>query len=306
MTKPILEVDKEPSTTHIPVPIPIPCEEKADTNEGNKDVKDATNVETKKTVDSDTQTEFDDVSHIETNSVLCSFIDRFPSIWNSILLNKVYYITLSICLGVFAWYDDSTSFLYAFHKTVSSYMLVTFWGWYIHYISHYCNISELYKYYRNTHSLKFDMKHTFDYIVYNVYYYMCDFHHIVHHDSSVNKTLQNRTIEFLTNIWFQGILFFFVAIILGIYSSINWNIVILWAMVYTTTHNINFEYVKPLCHQQHHKNERTNYGIDTIDVIMGTKYDISCLEDFNHMSLNVFCFTICILYASKKLTAKAV
>ena len=44
--------------------------------------------------------------------------------------------------------------------------------------------------------------------------------------------------------------------------------------------------------KDHHKQKNTNYGIDLMDIIIGTKYDWNDLEDYNHYSINAIILTL--------------
>ena len=63
-----------------------------------------------------------------------------------------------------------------------------------------------------------------------------------------------------------------------------------------TIHLINYRIVDPNPHQEHHLNCNTNYGIDTLDIIFNTKYNIKDVENFNHGTINVLIIMLVIIF----------
>ena len=76
-------------------------------------------------------------------------------------------------------------------------------------------------------------------------------------------------------------------------------IVIIWAFLYATVHNINFSFTKPTTHRDHHLNCHTNYGLDVYDILFGTKYDWNDLENYNHAAINMIIITAITYYFTK-------
>ena len=77
----------------------------------------------------------------------------------------------------------------------------------------------------------------------------------------------------------------------------------LWALFYATVHNINYRIIEPIEHENHHKDEKTNYGIDIVDIILNSKYNTKhksnipiTIEDHNHAAINIVIITILILW----------
>jgi sterol desaturase/sphingolipid hydroxylase (fatty acid hydroxylase superfamily) len=83
------------------------------------------------------------------------------------------------------------------------------------------------------------------------------------------------------------------------FNLIDNRIILLWALFYATVHNINYNIVSPQTHRQHHVNDKTNYGIDIWDIIMGTKFDYDTIETHNHASINLLLITALILFFTK-------
>jgi hypothetical protein len=117
-----------------------------------------------------------------------------------------------------------------------------------------------------------------------------DFHDITHHDTSINKQAVNIIYELLNNIFMQGL--GFVLLI----KMIDTRVFILWAFMYATIHNINYLFIKPTTHSDHHINSHTNYGIDYCDILFNTKYDWNDIETHNHGAINLLVITYIIMY----------
>jgi sterol desaturase/sphingolipid hydroxylase (fatty acid hydroxylase superfamily) len=78
-------------------------------------------------------------------------------------------------------------------------------------------------------------------------------------------------------------------------SKLNKHVILLWAFLYASVHNINYLYVKPQTHENHHKNEYSSYGLDIWDIALGTNIDTK-IEDYNHMAINLILLTLVITY----------
>ena len=73
--------------------------------------------------------------------------------------------------------------------------------------------------------------------------------------------------------------------------------IVLWGILYTTVHNINYNIVPSSVHIKHHLDKNTNYGIDIWDIIFQTKYnnDPTDIENINHYTINLFICTACVI-----------
>lgn len=206
---------------------------------------------------------------------------------DSITKNKWFYITLFLCFSVFKLEDiislnKSTSyFRFAF-----SFIFILIFGHIIHRLSHNVNFTEVY----NTHK-KGNLNNHVDFILTK----MCsllDFHRITHHDSDINKKPINIFYEFMNNFLTQGGIL--VLFIWFCNRFIDMRVILLWALMYATAHNINYMFIKPTVHRDHHLHEDTNYGLDIADIIFDTKYNLNDIEDHNHISINLIIITLII------------
>mgnify|MGYP004038235683 FL=1 len=120
-----------------------------------------------------------------------------------------------------------------------------------------------------------------------------DFHSKIHHDSHINKHLKNQILEGLNNFIVQGTF----PILLGkLYHSIDYRIFLFWGLLYSTIHIINYSFIEPTVHKDHHKKPNSNYGFDIFDIFVGSKYNWNDIEMHNHYSFNVI-FLCMILYS---------
>ena len=140
-------------------------------------------------------------------------------------------------------------------------------------------------------------------IVENFIYYTCDFHDKIHHDTSVNKEPMNLIIEFIQNFLMEGgfliLLSYWSNFSIGINKfkfKFNRAVLLLWGLLYATVHNINYIILGCDQHVKHHINPKTNYGIDVLDILFDTKYDIYNIENINHGAINVVVITLIIYY----------
>jgi len=72
----------------------------------------------------------------------------------------------------------------------------------------------------------------------------------------------------------------------------DWRMFMLWGLFYASFHIINYTFVEPTVHSDHHLNIYSNYGIDIFDILMGTKHDWSDIEDYNHYSINMVLISV--------------
>lgn len=228
----------------------------------------------------------------EKNTYIRGLIKRIPNIRNSIVLNKWFFSLIILIIIYWSYietiksnnlnfykttYITSITYILHFYWLFTCLIITAMWGWYAHYLSHHISCND---YLETLHIPKNGFLHF-------IATYVYDFHDIIHHNSAINKKWINLLIEFISNFWYEGIFYVFILWIFNLHHLIYIKIPLLWGLTYASSHCINYTILEPLCHVQHHKNPYTNFGLDTIDVIMNTKYDIDCLEDFNHTGFNM-------------------
>ena len=212
----------------------------------------------------------------------------------SIIKNKWFYLTIFICFFIFRHYGVTLSSSSSSYITFAfSFIFILAMGHITHRLSHNLHFLDIY----NRHK-KSNMNSHVDTILTKVFT-LLDFHRITHHDTSINKEPANICYEFLNNFLTQGGM---LIIFVWIYNRfIDTRVVLLWALMYATAHNINYLFIKPTVHRDHHLHEDMNFGLDIADIVFDTKYDLNDVEDHNHMSINLILITIVIAYFTHRL-----
>lgn len=214
------------------------------------------------------------------------------AIWQSVKQNYIFYIAFLFSIYAFTkcHYNKSNFFLSLF-----SIFFITFYGYLVHFLSHSLGtkVSEIYKTYDNI----FTRNKYLNWFALKMINFG-EFHAKTHHDSDINKSKKNIALEFINNIVSQGGLLILIKYFL---SFVDNRVILLWALFYATVHNINYNILSPLTHKQHHMNDKTNYGIDIWDIIVGSKYDWNTIETHNHGAINLCVIAAVIVYCSNKL-----
>jgi hypothetical protein len=213
------------------------------------------------------------------------------AIVQSVKQNYIFYLAVLISLFAFTkcHYKQSNFILCVF-----SFGFITFYGYFIHLISHYMGtkVSDLYKTYDNI----FTRNKYLNWIAIKTIEFG-EFHAKTHHDTEINKSKKNIALEFINNVVSQGGLLIIIKYFLKFVDN---RVILLWAFFYASVHNINYNMVSPLVHRQHHMNDKTNYGIDIWDIIVGSKYDWNTIETHNHTAINLLVISTVIVFCSNK------
>lgn len=196
----------------------------------------------------------------------------------SILTNLVFYIITFLCLIFISYYSDS-----GIISTIITFILTSFLGYFSHYNSHHIKFVDFYTKLDNY----ITRNSLLNCICLNVCYFL-DFHEITHHNSDINKTPINLFYEFINNFVTQGGL---LMILIYIARCMNLYVCLLWGLLYSTVHIINYSLYPSLSHNYHHYNKYTNYGIDIWDILLGTKNENTPVENMNHYGINLIILT---------------
>ena len=216
---------------------------------------------------------------------------QLSAIFKSVKQNYIFYIALICCLYAFTKCTfNKSSFIIA----VVTILFITLYGYIMHFMSHHMNtiMSDIYKTYDNI----FTRNKYIDWCA-RKFIFFTEFHATTHHDTDINKKYKNIALEFINNVATQGGLLIGVKYLLNILDN---RVILLWAFFYATVHNINYLVVKPTTHQEHHMDDKTNYGIDIWDIIIGSKYDWTNIETHNHTAINLVVITAIIMFLSNK------
>jgi hypothetical protein len=213
------------------------------------------------------------------------------AIYKNIKQNFIFYIVLTLCLFTFTKCNHNKSNSYL---TLFSLGVVSFAGYFVHLVSHYMEfkLSTIYNSYDNI----FTRNKYINWIALNFIDFY-EFHFKTHHDTTVNKTFKNISYEFMNNFISQGGVLIIIKFFLDLLDN---RVILLWALLYATVHNINYNILSPSTHQEHHINDKTNYGMDIWDIIIGSKFDWDNIETHNHASINLIVITAGIYYLSNK------
>ncbi len=247
-------------------------------------------------------------NNYNSNEKVYEIFDRWKMLFKSLKNN--YLLTICIIIQVFA-----LSILYPSNPQVGIFGNVIFGiitfiisiviGYYVHVFSHILDYEEIYLYICRSpnfvgtlfRKMPKPIKWIFDKFV-----YLLDFHDKIHHNTNINKQWQNVLIEMFMNIYTEGVSLIILFKILnfgiqirGHIFKFNYPILFAWSILYATIHNVNYNIITPICHIQHHLNEKTNYGIDFMDILFGSKYD-DVPEEMNHASLNVILILLFIIF----------
>lgn len=235
-----------------------------------------------------------DISNNKNN-----FFKNFSYVGKSIKLNFVFWISTVICLITITEFSDDKSYW----NTFLTFIIAMLLGWYIHYLSHAYDLLLIYQNSDNKVMNYIKSNETLDNISRNIIYYTVDFHDKIHHDTNVNKQKFNLVWEFFQNFLMEGGLLILLAYFYNFKIKLgsgtfkfNKAVLLLWGLLYATVHNINYIILGCDQHVNHHINPKTNYGIDVLDILFDTKYDLENIEDINHASLNVILITLIIIY----------
>lgn len=216
---------------------------------------------------------------------------QMEAIYKNIKQNYIFYIVILCCLYAFTKCPYNPS---SFILALGSIWFITLFGYAVHFLSHYLNttVSDVYKSYDNV----FTRNKYIDWLAVKSVEFG-EFHAMTHHDSDINKQFKNIALEFINNVVTQGIIIIIIKYLLGLVDN---RVILLWAFFYATVHNINYLIVKPTTHMEHHIDDKTNYGIDIWDIIIGSKYDWTNIETYNHTAINLIVITAIIMFVSYK------
>ena len=200
--------------------------------------------------------------------------------------NIYFYITLTICVLFISTFTKKN-----FYLTLLSFVFISFIGYIIHVFSHILDFNKLLDIDHNFVQNKIFTK------PYKCFVKLIEFHTVTHHNSNINKNTLSIIKETCNNLFFQG---FGLYGIVYFIKKLDINIFLVWGVLYTTIHLINYNIITPEEHINHHKEPKTNFGIDIYDIIFKTKnINDNSVENYNHYSINLIIITIIYFIISK-------
>lgn len=130
--------------------------------------------------------------------------------------------------------------------------------------------------------------------------------HKFHHHEPKDQRWYDNVIETSVNIFGSGGISLLLAnvVITKLYHVrlLDNHMIIFIALLYTTTHMINYHFYKVPTHIQHHVNTNTNFGPDLMDILFGTKSDGDEIENMDNgiFNLIVILFIVVVLKCIRK------
>jgi len=193
--------------------------------------------------------------------------------WLYVLTYIIGAVIISIRFGTHKW-----KIVNAFNGIITIIVAIAV-GWGVHYVSHNVSFVDMYKL-TPIHKIIKEHLAIVDWVILRICK-IIDFHDTDHHDTTINKRWVNVATEFIQNIVTTSISF----IIVNIICDLNFNniIILSYGLIYAITHNVLYFEGESLTHIQHHEDKYTNYGLDFVDILMGTKFD-KTIEPYNHHS----------------------
>ena len=226
-------------------------------------------------------------------------VNKWSRAWHSITVNWPFWTCCAICIWLLVRFGKSGDCMLSAFIT---FLVTMCLGYDVHKRTHERSITTMYETSTNPMiSYIRDELPIFRSAV-NWFIYHCDFHSLVHHDSSVNKTLYNRLVEIYQNLMSEGLIVAYLVYKLdpsitlgGLTIRPHIPTIIFWALLYTSVHNINYDILHPQEHVNHHLYPNTNYGIDLLDILCETKYETDSVEIMHHGVPNLILATLAII-----------
>lgn len=232
----------------------------------------------------------DKADKVDDKDKKISHEEQMNGLFLNLRINFIFYLVVLFCCFFIAFSqilekDSIYKKIFMIIRSVFTFIIVMLFGHTIHWVSHNINCKELLDSCDNI-----IVNNKYIRFILDSYIDIYEFHDITHHDSSVNKQWFNIISEFIINFLSQSVLIVFCI------QLLDFNVVILWGLFYATVHNINYYFIKPITHMQHHIKKTTNYGIDLTDILFNTKYDWKNIENYNHSAINIILISGVIIF----------
>ena len=116
--------------------------------------------------------------------------------------------------------------------------------------------------------------------------------HAIHHNPLYKEYISTEIFEIVVNLLIiGGLLWVPIIMVIEKYFEtklVNHHTVLVWAIIFTTYHLINYHVLSHEVHAQHHKeNGVNNYGPEWFDILCNTKAENSEIEDMNSVIINI-------------------
>lgn len=125
--------------------------------------------------------------------------------------------------------------------------------------------------------------------------------HAIHHTSEYKDYISTEIFEIIVNLTVLGGLGWIPLIMVTeTYTGIqiaNHYVILIWSIIFTTYHLINYHILSHAVHVQHHVDKGVNnYGPEWFDIICNTKAEDSEIEDMNSVIINTIVITAIVLF----------
>ena len=235
-----------------------------------------------------------------------TFDKNAPAIRTAIAINAKFWITLLCACIILALLrrDINTPFINHIIIAIISVIIAAVTGWLAHLVSHSFDFAQAFKHIRTRSPTLNMLCHIkpIEIIIQNICYQL-DFHHKIHHDTTINRKPIYILTEFIQNVITQGLGIALLLAWIGVSfgktaATFNYAAMTMYGLLYATVHNINYILSPSICHEEHHRDELTNFGIDFLDIIFNTKFDTKNVESVNHYAPNIaiICLLIYIIH----------
>ena len=181
--------------------------------------------------------------------------DRIPYLIDSFRLNYIFWITSLLSVVVLSYFEEKSNMIHMLPSRIlsgiSTFVITMVCGYYSHLLCHTYDVRLLYE-----QSKFFIFKYCrtipwLDKAIKTIIIYTVDFHDKIHHDSTINKQPINVIIEAIINIIIEGglLLFFATYIDFSMHFNnyvfrFNRSVIILWGLLYSSVHNINYNIIQ--------------------------------------------------------------
>ena len=240
------------------------------------------------------------------NTVWYNFLDRMKYFGKNLKKNMVFWISFAVAIIIISiLYGGQSNFLKNSLTGCISVMVAMLIGYVVHLIAHLMDYEKAYDdLVNNNKNFLGKFSESFHKFIKILIRYTFGFHDVIHHNSSINKKWYNIIIEGIQNLFMEGgfLIVFSILTDFGIklgkeIYKLNHSVILLWALLYTTVHLINYRIVHPNAHINHHMDYYKNLSLtDFFDLFFGTKYNKEDIQDLKHFTFNVIVICILIIF----------
>ena len=239
------------------------------------------------------------------NKIFYNLLNRLTYFCKNVKKNIIFWTSFIVSILVLSiLYGNQSSAVKNILSGFISIILAMLIGYVVHLISHLMDYEKLYDDFIDSNKIFNMIPESIHKFMKLIIRYTFNFHDVIHHNSNINKKWYNILIEGIQNMIMEGVgliifsLFTNFGLKLGAEMyKLNHSTILLWSLLYTTVHLINYRIVHPNSHINHHKDYYKNLSLtDLFDILFGTKYDKNDIQDLKHFTINVLIIFILIIF----------